>query len=132
MNLQPIKNLFSKKIDTADLAGKSLNRINKSLDEYNEAMNIIGNLGFTIEKFNLCASGVETAVSGSLEKINKDELSKLVESHKNQKIIASILKALITAKSTQERVDHIPLKGVRLDLKLGWPPKMDLEFLTEI
>lgn len=132
MNIQSITSLFKKNFDPADVASKSMGKINKLLDEYNEAIEIIGNLGFKIEKFNVGATGVETSISGTLDKIDKDKTAKLAELHKERKIIVSILKALITAKLTQERVKNIPLKGLRLDMKLGWPPKMDMEFLTEL
>jgi hypothetical protein len=104
------------------------------LDDFNKAAKILSTFGFRVGKFKV-GSGltpkIATSIVGSLEKIEKDEIKKLMDANKKRKIVVAILKAVVTAKNIQERVDVLPTLDVRIDVVLGWPPDISIDFLTD-
>jgi hypothetical protein len=56
----------------------------------------------------------------------------LIEDHKDNKLLVSMLKALITAKEVRDRVDLPYFTGTKLDIKLGVPPKISFDLQEKI
>lgn len=108
--------------------------VNAWLDDFNNAVKLLGTFGFRVGKFKV-GSGVTpciaTSIVGSLEGVDKEAMKKLVEANKDRRIVTAILKAVVTAKSIQERVDVLPTLDVRIDVILGWPPEISIDFLTD-
>lgn len=108
--------------------------INTWLDDFNNAVKLLSTFGFRVGKFKV-GSGITpqiaTSIVGSLEGVDKEEIKKLVDANKERKIVTAILKAVVTAKNIQERVDALPTLDVRIDVILGWPPDISIDFLTD-
>ena len=108
--------------------------INNWLDDFNNAVKLLSTFGFRVGKFKV-GSGVTpkiaTSIIGSLEKVEKQKIKKLIDANRERKIVTAILKAVLTAKNIQERVDVLPTLDVRIDVVLGWPPDISIDFLTE-
>ena len=58
-------------------------------------------------------------------------LQKLTEEHKDNKLLAGMLNALIRAKQVRDRVDISYFTGTTLNVKLGVPPSISFD-LEEI
>ena len=114
----------------ADMGGATKAKIDETLEEFKKATNLFGKFGFKVGKFKVGMGAlpeVSTSVSGSLEKVQVQNIKQLIEDHKDNKLLVSMLKALITAKEVRDRVELPYFTGAKLDIKLGVPPKISFD-----
>lgn len=135
MSLTRFKEKLASARKTAGNTGNATAKVvNGWLDDFNTAVTLLSSFGFRVKKFKV-GSGVTpqiaTSIVGSLERVKKDEIKTLIEKTKDRKIVTAILKAVITAKNIQEHVDVLPTLDVRIDIVLGWPPDISIDFLTD-
>ena len=119
----------------ADMSAVTRAKIDETLEEFKKAINLFGNFGFKVGKFKVSMGAipeVSTSVSGSLEKVQVENIKPLIEDHKDNKLLVSMLKALITAKEVRDRVDLPYFTGTKLDIKLGVPPKISFDLQEKI
>ena len=127
MALKDLMGTFTKMI--GGLGGFAKGRVNKWLDEYKKATAILETVGFTVGKFSVGMGifpEIHTSISGSIQNIREDSLKKMIEEHQAEKLLVSLLNALITARRFWEHVE-LKLTSVTLDIKLGVPPKINVE-----
>ena len=126
-----IKGLMSTvKEKTEGLGGKFKGKVDELLDEYKKAIVVLDTFGFKVGKFNFSMGvipEINTTISGSIENIREDGLKKIIEEHQAEKLLVSLLNALIMAKRIQEHVE-LQLTEVTLDITLGAPPKITIQF----
>jgi hypothetical protein len=119
--------VVSKKPD--GLGGAAKEKVNEWLDEYKKALAVLEKLGFEVGKFTVgmgILPEIHTSISGSVEKIREDGLKELIEEHKAETLLVSLLNALITARRFWEHME-LKLTRVVVDLTLGVPPKINVE-----
>ena len=119
----------------ADLGGATKAKIDETLEEFKNATVLFGKFGFKVGKFKVGMGAlpeITTSVSGSLEGVQVENISQLIEDHKDNKLLASMLKALITAKEVRDRVELPYFTGAKLDIKLGVPPKISFDLQEKI
>ena len=119
----------------ADIGGATRAKIDETLDEFKNATVLFGKFGFKVGKFKVGMGAlpeITTSVSGSLEGVQVEKISQLIEDHKDNKLLASMLKALITAKEVRDRVELPYFTGAKLDIKLGVPPKISFDLQEKI
>jgi hypothetical protein len=119
----------------ADMGGATKAKIDETLEEFKKAINLFGKFGFKVGKFKVGMGAlpeVNTSVSGSLEKVQVENMRQLIEDHKDNKLLVSMLKALITAKEVRDRVELPYFTGAKLDIKLGVPPKISFDLQEKI
>ena len=119
----------------ADMGGATKAKIDETLEEFKKAINLFGKFGFKVGKFKVSMGPipeVSTSFSGSLEKVQVENMKQLIEDHKDNKLLVSMLKALITAKEVRDRVDLPYFTGTKLDIKLGVPPKISFDLQEKI
>jgi len=104
-------------------------KVNEWLDDYKKAVAILETFGFTVGTFTVSMGmlpEIHTSISGSIENIREDGLKKLIEEHKSETLLVSLLNALIVARHCWQRAE-LKLKSVTLDVTLGVPPKIEVE-----
>ena len=110
----------------------SLDKLYEWLDEFNNGMILLQDFGFTIAKFTV-GSGLVPAVTisivGSLESVELDVVDKAIAENEGRKIIVTLMKSVRTAKTIRERVSSLSFSDVRIDITLGWPPDIALDFI---
>jgi hypothetical protein len=114
----------------ADMGEATKAKIDETLEEFKKAINLFGKFGFKVSKFKVgmgVLPEISTSVSGSLEKVQAENIKQLIEDHKDNKLLVSMLKALITAKEVRDRVELPYFTGAKLDIKLGVPPKISFD-----
>jgi hypothetical protein len=114
----------------ADMGGATKAKIDETLDEFKKATNLFGKFGFKVGKFKVGMGAlpeISTSVSGSLETVQVENIKQLIEDHKDNKLLVSMLKALVTAKEVRDRVELPYFAGAKLDIKLGVPPKISFD-----
>jgi hypothetical protein len=113
------------------LGGAAKERVNEWLDEYKKAVAVLEKFGFEVGKFTVgmgILPEIRTSISGSIENIQEDGLKEVIEQHKTETLLVSLLNALI---STRRFWEHMELKLTRVavDLTLGVPPRINVEVL---
>jgi len=119
----------------ADMGSATKAKIDETLEEFKKATNLFGKFGFKVGKFKVVMGTlpeVSTSVSGSLEKVQVENIKQLIEDHKDNKLLVSMLKALITAKEVRDRIELPYFTGTKLDIKLGLPPKISFDLHEKI
>lgn len=120
---------------TADIGGATKAKIDETLDEFKKAADLFGKFGFKVGKFKVGMGAlpeITTSLSGSLEAVQVENVKQLAEDHKDNKLIATMLKALITAKEVRDRVELPYFTGAKLDIKLGVPPKVSFDLQEKV
>ena len=123
-------NIKGVKDKAADIGGAAKAKIDESLEEFKKATDLFGKFGFKVGKFKVGMGAlpeITTSVSGSLEGVQVENIKQLIEAHKDNKLLASMLKALVTAKEIRDRVELPYFTGAKLDIKLGVPPKISFD-----
>lgn len=114
----------------ADMGGATKAKLDETLEEFKKAMNLFEKFGFKVGKFKVgmgVLPEISTSLSGSLEKVQVENIKQLIEDHKDNKLLVSMLKALITAKEVRDRVELPYFTGAKLDIQLGIPPKISFD-----
>jgi hypothetical protein len=110
----------------ADLVGDKLTQL---LDEYKNATRQLEAIGFRVGKMTVgmgLLPEVHTALIGEIERIDVGRLTTLMHEKKDDKLLVSLLKALLLAKKVHGHVEST-LKGVTLHVTLAVPPRVDVE-----
>jgi len=105
------------------------------LDEFNEALPTMRALGFTVRDLHV-GMGLLPEVGATLvattDTIDEKKLQELIEKHADKKLLVTALKGLYAAYNIKREVPDVPLKGVRLDLTLGLPPRVNVSFVNNV
>lgn len=135
MNLTKFKDKLASVRSKAERTGDTTAKmVNSWLDDFNKAVTLLSTFGFRVGKFKVgsgVAPQIATSLVGSLKDVEREQIIKLISATKERKIVTAILRAVITAKNIQERVDTLPTMDVRIDVVLGWPPDVSIDFLTD-
>lgn len=130
----PFDNLLKKvseaKEKVADLTVKSSEQMGALLEEYKHAVQTLQSLGFSIGKVRVTAGllpEISTTVKGNVQTVDAKRVSDLLESKREQKLLAAILSALLTVAKLREVVDLSSLRDVVIDITLGIPPKVSID-----
>lgn len=104
-------------------------KVNEWLDEYKKAIAVLETFGFTVGKFTVgmgILPEIHFTVLGSIENIREDSLKKIIEEHKAETLLVSLLNALIMARRFWEHME-LKLTGVTLNITLGVPPTIKVD-----
>ena len=116
-----------------DLRGAALDKINRSLDEFNAAIPAIKDLGFAVTDLKV-GMGIPPEVSakltGTVASIKKEKVQELIEANQENKFLVTILTGLQTASEVQQKLGDLGLKGVEADVSLV-PPTIKVGFLNK-
>ncbi len=110
----------------------AMGKIDKLIDEFNEAVPDIKALGFSVHNFRLDIGAlpeINAKITGSIESMDPVKIHSMVENRQDKKVLVSILKGLETASHAKDRLGALGFKGVEADIKLGLPPKISIDFI---
>ena len=111
----------------------ALEKINQSLDEFNEAIPAIKGLGFAVTDLKV-GMGVPPEVSakltGTVASIEKEKVQEVIDANQENKFLVTILTGLQTASDVQNKIGDLGFKGVEADVKLV-PPTIRVGFLDK-
>lgn len=103
------------------------------LDEFNEALPTIRALGFSVRNVSV-GMGLIPEVGASLiaavDDVKVEKLNELIEANKEKKTLVAVLKALQAAYNIKQQFRDIPFRGVQIDMKLGLPPHIGVQFVS--
>lgn len=103
------------------------NKLKEWLDEYKKTTAVLETFGFTVKTVTLkmgMPPEIHSSFLGSMEAIREERLRKMIEEHKAETLLVSLLKALIVTRWIWEHVEP-KKKSVTLDVTLGVSPKVE-------
>jgi hypothetical protein len=99
------------------------------LADYKKAVAVLETFGFRVGTFTVGMGAlpeIHTSLVGSIENIREDRLQAMIDEHKTEDVLVSLLKTLIWARWGWEQME-LKLTGVTLHVTLGVPPKVSAE-----
>ncbi len=127
MALKDMVGTLKEKAEELESAAKG--EVIKGLDEYKQAIAVLETFGFSVGSFTVGMGvfpEIHTSITGSIENVREEGLKQIIADHQGDKLLVSLLDALITARRLWEHVE-LKLKTVTIDLTLGVPPKVAVE-----
>ena len=127
-----LKDLMGK---AQELSGAAAEGVSGYLDEFNRALPTIQALGFTVQNFSVgmgLVPELTASLVASVDAIDMDKLNELVDASKERRVLAALLKALQAAYNIKKQVPDIPFEGLLVDMKLGLPPHIGVQFLRTL
>ena len=115
-----------------ELTGAAAESVSGYLDEFNQALPTIHALGFTVRNFSVgmgILPEIGATLVASVDDIDAGKLKELAETHKEKRVLSALVKALQAAYNVKQQVPDLPFKGLEVDMKLGLPPHIGVQFL---
>ena len=102
------------------------------LREFNDlvpALRTLG-LGFSDVSVKLgLPPEISATLTGSVDVLNRESIRALIDKHKENKTLAVILEALVTASNFKEQLKDLGFRGLALHVRLGVFPSVKLGLL---
>lgn len=111
------------------IASAAQEQFNAVLNEYEKVVPIAETLGLSVGKFHVemgLIPEIKTSLVGSVDKINKEAVEKMIAENKNNKLLVLILNSLLFTKEMQQRLHISNLKSIVVDISLGVPPSVSV------
>ena len=102
------------------------------LKEFNELVPTLRALGLGLSDVSLklgLPPEISASLTGSIEALDRDTITVLIEPHRGNQSVTIILEALITASNFKEQLVDLGFKGLKLDVRLGMFPSVKLGLL---
>jgi len=109
----------------------SLEKFSQSLDEFNEAILLIKDLGLAVSDLKVgmgAVPEVSVKLTGTVESIKIDKVQEVIEANLDNKFLVTILKGLQTASEVQHKLGDLGFESVEADVNLR-PPTIKVRFL---
>ena len=115
------------------LAGQSLEKAQDVIREFNDTVPKIRALGLSVENVGI-KMGIPPEITarlvGAAAALDEKEIAKLAKENEGNKILGAILDSLRTAALFKEQLQSVGFKGVKIDVKLGLLPSVEISLLN--
>ncbi len=113
--------------------GAAIERAQAWLREFNETVPMLKALGLSVSDMSfrmgippeICASLV-----GTIDALDEEAIGAVRDRHKENQVVGVILEALILAAGFKKQLHGLGFAGIRVDVKLGLLPGVQVGFLT--
>ena len=115
-----------------DMKGAAAEKVDKLVAEFNEAIPAIKGLGFSINNFHMgmgIIPEIRATLVGRLKDVNTEKVAELLEKYPDKKLLSSMLKGLQSALNMKNMFETLPCKGIAMDVTLGVPPNLSIDFV---
>ena len=112
----------------------ALDKTNEMVRELNDTISIIKTLGISAKDISFgmgVPPDMKAKLIGSVDALDQDKIKKLIEDHQKNKTVILILEALKTVSILKDLLPDVPVRGIKIELKLGITPKVDVKLLTQ-
>jgi hypothetical protein len=118
----------------AEVSTAAQDKIEDLIQDFNKMLPFAEELGLSIASFDIEAGllpKIKTSLVGSIDNIDNETVERLIAEHDNNKLLVSILKAVLMAKNIHARLEGAyisVLKDLVIDVQLGIPPSISCRF----
>ncbi|HTI64657.1 MAG TPA: hypothetical protein VL524_14110 [Gemmatimonadaceae bacterium] len=130
--------MFDKLGKIASSAGNvmdaGVDKVHEVLREFNETMPTIKALGLSVRNISFgmgLVPEVSATLIGSIDALEQDKIDDLLKKHQDNRTTTLILEALKTASNLKDQLGDLGMRGVKVDVKLGLPPKIEVGLLPK-
>lgn len=112
-----------------EISAAAQEQFNAVLEEYQNILPLAESLGLSVGSFKVemgLVPEIQTSLVGSVERINKEAVQKLIADNQSNKLLALVLNGLLLTKDLQQRLKIQALKGITVDIKLGLTPHVSV------
>jgi hypothetical protein len=112
-----------------EISAAAQEQFNAVLEEYQNILPLAESLGLSVGSFKVemgLVPEIQTSLVGSVERINKEAVQKLIADNQSNKLLALVLNGLLITKDLQQRLKIQALKGITVDIKLGLTPHVSV------
>ena len=117
-----------------EVATGVLDQLGKSQQQLNEAIPVLKGLGLSVRSFKLdlaLVPVIRLTLVGAVDAVEPDKLKGAIDTHKEKKLLVSVLEALRTAALLKDQLGNLGFRGVSADIVLSVPPAFNVEFLKD-
>jgi hypothetical protein len=117
-----------------DFGETALDKIDDVLDEYQKILPYLEDLGLKVEGLSIevgLLPKIQTSLVASLDVIEVEAVERVKTENKTNKLLVSILNAVLLAKKCNDRLDEASIslfKDIVVDIALGIPPGVSVRF----
>lgn len=133
-NVPGVKNVADQiQEQAAELASAAQEQFNAVLEEYQKVIPLAESLGLTIGSFKIdmgVLPEIKTSLVGSVDKIQKEAVESMIAANQSNKMLVTILNALLITKDLQQKWHISNMKGIVVDIKLGVPPAISVHLAS--
>jgi hypothetical protein len=86
--------------------------------------------GLSVGKIRVTAGllpEISTTIRGSLNNIDQNQVQKMLEEKREEKLLAAILSALLTLTKVREVIEMDVLHDLLIEVSLGIPPRVSID-----
>jgi hypothetical protein len=115
----------------AGVADSGMEKLMEMIPETDEIQSLIRELGYTVEGIVVGVGlipDIAIEISGLTKTMDEETYNRMLEEHKNEIIIISVLKTLQTASALQHKITIMGMRSDSATITLGLSPKINLKF----
>ena len=119
---------------SADASMAVSGKVQELVHDFNAAIPTMKAMGFSVSSFTIGVGlipEIDATLTGSVKALDPHEIQKVIEGHPDDKSLKAVLEALQMAANFKEQLTEIGMKGVEVDIKLGLPPLVSINLLTD-
>ncbi len=108
-------------------------KVRQWVEDFNTAVPAMKALGFAVKKFSFNIGVIpemNATLIGSVEALNPQKFQELRE-HTTNKALQALLGALLTTTVLKQQLTAVGLRAVEVEIKLGLPPLIKVNLLTD-
>ena len=109
-----------------------VDKVHAVIREFNETMPTIKALGLSVRNISFgmgLVPEVSATLMGSIDALEQAKIDDLLKKHQDNKTTTFILEALKTASNLKDQLGDLGMRGLKVDVRLGLPPKIEVGLL---
>ena len=118
----------------AGAVGAGVEKAQEIMREFNDAIPTIQALGLSVKNISFgmgLVPEIAATLVGSVEALDRGKIEELLKHYQKNRTATFVLEALRTASSFKDQLSQIGITGIKIDLKLGVPPKVEVGLLSQ-
>ena len=117
----------------AGAVGAGMDKAQEIMREFNDTIPTLRALGLSVRNISFglgLMPEVAATLVGSIDALVSEKIDGLAKEHQKNKTAVFVLEALKTAANLKEQLNQFGVRGVKVDVKLGVPPKVEVGLLA--
>jgi hypothetical protein len=118
----------------AGAVGAGVEKAQEIMREFNDTIPTIRALGLSVRNISFgmgLMPEIAATLIGSVDALDREKIDELLRQHQKNKTATFVLEALKTTSNLKEQLSQFGIRGIRVDLKLGVPPKVEVGLLAQ-
>jgi len=118
----------------ADAVGAGMEKAQEIMRDFNDTIPTIRALGLSVRNISFgmgIVPEIAATLIGSVEALDREKIDELLQLHQKNRTAVFVLEALKTTSNLKDQLSQFGIRGIKVDLKLGVPPKVEVSLLSQ-